>query len=217
MSFRWWYVIFAIPVIVVLAFATFKPIRVLPRRTLAPGMSLTDQTGARLTNEDLRGKLVLYNFSYSNCQAPCPDSMTAMRAVQDSLNKVDPDSPPVRLVTISFDPERDTTAQLQAWAQRVGADAAKWHIATGDPTLLKFIIGDGFETYYKRNGDGTFTYSPHFYLVDGWGIIRAVYPTAAPDADLILRDVNLWAQEARNSEGAARYAYEAAHLFLCYP
>jgi protein SCO1 len=217
MSFRWWYFILAIPVIGILAFAIFKPIRVLPRRNLAPGMSLTDQNGQRLTNEDLRGKFVLYNFSYSNCNGTCPETMNAMRDVQNRLSEMPAGSPPVMLVTISFDPERDTTARLKAWAQSIGANDAQWRIATGDATLLKFIIGDGFETYYKRNADGTFTYDPHFVLVDGWGITRAIYPTGTPGAELILRDLKLLAEEVQNSKGAARYAYEAAHLFLCYP
>jgi len=33
----------------------------------------------------------------------------------------------------------------------------------------------------------------------------------------VLRDIALLTDEAKNSQGAARYAYEAAHLFLCYP
>lgn len=217
MSFRWWYLVLAIPVIGVFAFATIKPIRVLPRRTLAPGMSLTDQNGQRLTNEDLRGKLVLYNFSYSNCTGTCPETMNAMREVQARLGEIPAGAPPIVLVTISFDPERDTTAQLKAWAQSLGANDAHWRLATGDPKMLKFIIGDSFETYYARNPDGSYKYDPHFVLVDGWGITRAIYPTGAPDSDLIMRDLNLLVQEAINSQGAARYAYEAAHLFLCYP
>jgi protein SCO1 len=217
MSLRWWYLILAIPVIGILAFATLKPIRVLPRRTLAPGMILTDQNGNRLTNEDLRGKFVLYNFSYSNCNGTCPETMNAMREVQNHLGEMPAGSPPVALVTISFDPQRDTTEQLKAWAQRVGANDSQWRLATGDETLLKYIIGDGFETYYKQNADDTFTYEPHFVLVDGWGIVRAIYPTGTPGADLVMRDLKLLAEEATNSQGAARYAYEAAHLFACYP
>jgi protein SCO1/2 len=56
-----------------------------------------------------------------------------------------------------------------------------------------------------------------FVLVDGAGIIRARYRTATPALEMLQRDIELLATEAYNSQGVLRYAYEAAHLFLCYP
>ena len=58
---------------------------------------------------------------------------------------------------------------------------------------------------------------PVFALVDGWGVLRAVYRTATPDVEILKRDLRLVVQEVQNSTGVNRYAYEAAHLFLCYP
>lgn len=211
------YVLIALPVIGIFAFAIFRPIQVLPRITLSPGLALTDQNGARLTNEDLRGHIVLYNFTYANCAAGCPQTSDTMRAMQDRLGTIDAEGIPISLITISFDPNRDTTEQLRTYANRMGADASQWRIATGDATRLKYALGGGFNLYYAPNPDGTFTFDPLFVLVDGWGIIRAYYKTATPTTDRLLRDIRLIVQEARNSEGAARFAYEAAHLFLCYP
>ena len=48
-------------------------------------------------------------------------------------------------------------------------------------------------------------------------MMRAEYRTDAPDIDIILRDMGLLAAEVDNSEGIYRFAYEAAHLFSCYP
>jgi protein SCO1/2 len=122
------------------------------------------------------------------------------------------------LVTISFDPAHDTPEVLRAYAQAVGADPARWRFATGDPARLKHIIGGGFEVYYAPNDDGSYTFDPAFVLVDGWGIIRAEYHyrTLVPDTERMLRHIGVIAEEVRNSKGAARVAYEAAHLFLCY-
>jgi len=211
------YALFFLLVGSVLAFAIFRPIQVLPRITLAPGLSLTDQNSARLTNEDLRGHVVLYNFTYSNCTGACQQTSNVMRAVQDHLSEVNTGDIPISLVTISFDPERDTPERLRAYATQVGADPSRWRIATGDATRLKYALGGGFDLYYAPNPDGTFTFDPMFVLVDGWGIIRASYKTATPATDRLLRDIRFVIDEARNSTGAAKYAYEAAHLFLCYP
>jgi hypothetical protein len=53
--------------------------------------------------------------------------------------------------------------------------------------------------------------------VDSAGLIRAQYRTATPALATLQRDIELVASEAHNSQGALRYAYEAAHLFLCSP
>lgn len=214
---RLFYVLIFLPVVGVLAFATLRPIQVLPRITLAPGLALIDQNNTRLTNEDLRGQIVLYNFTYTHCQAPCPQTGEVMRAVQGRLDEIETGGIPITLVTISFDPQRDTPERLREYARQNGADAARWRITTGDAARLKYALGGGFNLYYAPNADGTFTFDPLFVLVDGWGIVRAFYKTPTPTIDRLLRDIRLVVQEARNSTGMARYAYEAAHLFLCYP
>lgn len=201
------------------AFAIFQPIKVLPRTRLAPGFSMIDQDGQRLTNEDLRGRLVLYNFSYTRCPAPCGGLDQTMRQVQDRLGEIDLGGLPVTLLTISIDPGFDTPQVLRAYAQSVGADPQIWRFATlPDEKLLKTVVGAGFEVYYAPNPQGGYTLSPVFVLVDGWGIIRGEYryQTQTPDVERILRHIGVLAEEVQNSVGAARLAYEAAHLFLCY-
>ena len=58
-----------------------------------------------------------------------------------------------------------------------------------------------------------------FLLVDGNGVLRGDYryQTLADDADKLVRHIGLLGAEIRNSDGASAVAYEAAHLFLCYP
>jgi len=204
-------------VLAALAFVTFRPILVLPLIVEAPHYALADEQGTWLLDSDLRGTIVLYNFTYAGCAEACSQTSPAMRAVQDRLAEVEAQGAQVSLVTISFDPARDTPTALSAYAARWGADPRRWRFATGAPADLKEIIGRGFRTYYKANADGTFTFDPAFVLVDGDGIIRAEYRTATPSIDSVLRDIRLVAEEARNSTGTRRLAYEAAHLFVCYP
>lgn len=205
----------SLAILSVVAFATLQPVKVLPRSGLAPGFSLTDQDGQRLTNEDLRGKIVLYNFSYTGCGAPCEAMDETMRVVQDRLAGRQ-NLAPISLVTISFDPERDTPAALLAHARQVGADPNRWRFAVGDPLRTKAIIGGGFEAYYEPDGQGGFKFAPAFALVDGWGIIRAEHRNQVPDPEQILRQIQVVEDEIKKSHGAAKLAYEAAHLFACY-
>ncbi len=217
-SIRWEWLAAGVVLLAILsvaAFAVFQPIKVLPRIRLAPGFILTDQDGQRLTNEDLRGKIVLYNFSYAGCGAACADMDAAMRAVQDRLAGQEGVAP-VSLVTISFDPERDGPAALLAHARQVGADPARWRFAVADKSQTKAIVGGGFEAYYESDDQGGFKFDPALTLVDGWGIVRAEHRGRTPDADQILRQIQVIEEEIGKSKGVAKLAYEAAHLFACY-
>jgi len=211
------YIILGLFLIGVIAFATLRPILVLPRITLAPGFSLTDQDGNRLTNEDMRGKITLYNFTHSTCTPPCPQTSLVMKEVQDRLPEIDTGDLPVELVTISIDPDHDTPQVLRAYAESVGAGMDSWHFATGPVERLRWIIGGGFGFYFDHKDDGRIVFDPGFMLVDGLGILRAEYRTASPDTDRILEGIQLIADEVQNSDGANKVAYEAAHLFMCYP
>lgn len=211
------YALLALFLIAVLAFVVFRPILVLPRITLAPGYALTDQDGKRLTNEDLRGKLVLYNITHTACEPPCRQTSQTMKAVQDRLDELDAGSVPIEFVTISLDPENDTPPMLRAYAKSLGADLDQWHFVTGPIDRLKWIVGGGFDIYFDHKDDGTLVYDPALMLVDGLGILRAEYITGDPGADRVLRDMNLILEEVQKSAGANKVAYEAAHLFMCYP
>ncbi len=220
--FQWWWLLLVVGVLLVagvFAFAIFQPIKVLPRMRLAPGFTLVDQDGQRLTSEDLRGNVVLYNFFYTGCGEDCAAMNATMQQVQRQVDEVTQGALPVQFVTISFDPAHDTPEALAAYADSLGADPARWRFATGDPARIKEIIGGGFEAYYAPDGQGGFQFDPTFVLVDGWGIIRGKYryQVQVPDSQRILRHIGVLAEEVQKATGPNKLIYEAAHLFLCYP
>ncbi len=197
-------------------FTTVKPVVVLPRINLAPGFNLVDQNGAQISNEHLRGGIALYNFTYTDCTGDCPQTTPLMAEVHEAVSQLQTDGIPVHLVTMTINPEVDTVEKLGTQAAAYNADPEIWHFATGSPVQIKSVVGGGFSTYYTQK-DGEIKFDPAFMLVDGNGILRAEYRTATPQKDILLRDINLLVEEAHNSTGPQRLAYEAAHLFLCYP
>ncbi len=218
----WFLVAAAFGVLLVLGalwFKIFEPIQVLPRIRLAPGFSLTDQSGAQVTSEDLRGSVVLYTFTYAGCEEPCQAPEPTMAAIRNRIGEVDLGETAVRFVTISFDPENDTPEVLNARAGAMGADGDQWIYATGAESLMKPIIGSGFKTYFERRDDGSFAFDPALILVDGWGVVRGEYryQTRSPDTERVLNHIGILGDEIRNSHGVTGLAYEAAHFFLCYP
>ena len=213
------YILAALLVVSVLAFAIGKPLRVMPRISLAPGFAFTNQAGVVRTSEDYRGKVVLYSFTYSRCGAGCPQTAGQVAAFREQLAANKPEGIDVGLVTISVEPEHDTPEALaQMAAQYPGAASVPWDWLTGDPLKTKYTVGGGFGVYYDKRPDNpsALRFEPHFVLVDGWGIIRADYRTSVLDQAHVMRDLQAIADEVRNSHGAARVAYEAAHVFRCY-
>lgn len=225
----WIYVGVFLVTLGIVAFNVFQPITVLPRITTSPGYAFHNQDGELVTSEDYRGRFTLYSFSHTTCDASCELSLAQIEGVRDQLAARLPEGADVSFVTISVDPEFDTSETLQAALYQVdpNADASPiaWDLVSGEPLRTKMAVGSGFSLYYsdptvEEIGNSTIrdvTFDPRFYLVDGWGIIRAEYRTAEPDPDILARDITLLTQEAENSEGVIRLGYEAAHLFSCYP
>ena len=214
----------AVFVIAVLSFNIFKPIKVLPRVSLAPGFVFTNQDGVRKTSEDYRGKLTIYNFTYTGCALDCPQTTPQMQSLRNALNQSAGQDVKFALVTISIDPEHDTPAVLNKYATPFLEDQTNkvsWDFLTGDALHTKYVVGGGFNVYYQNiTGQAdqlSVKFEPRYVLVDGWGIVRAEYRNADLDIQLLLRDIGYLESEIRNSQGPARYAYEAAHLFRCYP
>lgn len=206
-------------VLAVLAFVIFQPVQVLPRMRVAPAFRLVDQNGDTFTSEDLRGRLVLVGFTYGDCPPPCGGTVETMTEIAARLDEVDLGDTELTFLTISVDPARDTPERLAVMARDAGASAPEWRFATvTDPDRLKNLVGGGFRTYYEPRPDGSIALDPTLLLVDGWGVIRGEYryETLVSRSDRILRHLGVLSEEIRNADGPARFAYEAAHLFLCY-
>ncbi|MBI5841616.1 MAG: SCO family protein [Chloroflexi bacterium] len=216
---RGFYGLLIILVASALAFKIFQPIKVLPRIRLAPAFDMIDQDWARLTSEDLRGYVVIYTFAYTNCVEPCYHINETMKEIQARLSETKLGNVKTAFVTISFDPQHDSPTALRAYARNIGADTQQWKfVTTPNESLLKAIIGSGFQTYYEQKPDGSYAFDPAFILVDGWGVIRGEYryQTEISTADRILRHLGVLSQEVQNAAGPTKLAYEAAHVFLCY-
>lgn len=195
-------------------FTLLQPVQVLPRVGLAPGYRMVDQTGGRLTSDDVRGGITVYGIGYGGCGEACDAVWSRMRDLYDRLDEVEADPLPVHLVSISVDPERDDPA---AWAGTMAPDADPevWRFATADTAHLRDVVGTGFETWHTREADGSIDLRPSLVLVDQLGVKRAVFRYQIPETDRLVLHVREMAKEAR-ATGAAHLAYEAAHLFACY-
>lgn len=216
---RWlWLLLLLLPILLIAVFLGYKSLQTLPRIALAPAYALIDQDGNTLTNETLRGNLVIYSFLDTRCTENrtenCTDPSHTLQQLQAEIGDFEINDIPLRFVTVALDPTHDTPEMLRATAKQMGAATAHWHFVSSDPEQFSNLLQA--ELQNKSVSPEAVPGAPRFVLVDGWGIVRAIYPTAMPDIEQIKRDLHLVAQEARQSSGINRYGYEAVHLFMCH-
>ncbi|MGI9608926.1 MAG: SCO family protein [Acidimicrobiia bacterium] len=206
-------------IVAAMAFAIFEPIQVLPRLRLAPGFALTDQNGEFFNSESARGSVTLYSFAPTSCDAECQKLNDTMLDVQTRIRtEVDLGSAQFSMVTIALDPTGPP--QLADAAALAGADGDEWRwVGSDDEADIRRTVGTGFQRYFETVGSDQINYDPSFVLVDGNGVVRGDYrySTIADDGEKLSRHIAILAEEIRNANGATALAYEAAHLFLCYP
>jgi protein SCO1/2 len=119
-----------------------------------PDFSLTDQDGKRISFRDFKGKALALTFIYREC--PLPDYCIRMsKNFSDIANTANADAAlknRVRLLSISFDPDRDTPEKLKQYGLGYlggGArDLGVWELAVGNDNEVR-KIADFFGLRYE--------------------------------------------------------------------
>jgi len=150
----------------------------LPDYGAVPPFALTERAGRPIGLEDMRGYVWVADFIFTNCAGPCPLMTQRMAALQDEL----PLKKGLRLVSITVDPERDTTEILRRYADAAGARNDLWLFLTGpQPAIYKLAV----EGFHMGSVSDPLLHSTRFALVDRKGHIRGYYDYA--DAEMMAR------------------------------
>ena len=150
--------------------------------TIAP-FEFTDQTGKSFASSQLKGKVWVADFFFTNCPGPCPRMSNQLRRVQEATANL----AAVRLVSITVDPDRDTPAALEAFAKRYQATPGRWTFLTGRKDLIRNLMS---ESFYLGFADTMQEHSTRFVLVDQDMKIRGFYDSFAKDSiDKMIEDI----------------------------
>jgi protein SCO1/2 len=167
-----------------------------------PDFALRERSGRPVTRADLLGKVWLATFIYTQCTETCPLQSARVARLQAEFAA----EPDLVLVSITVDPERDTPAALAAYAERYGADPARWWFLTGAKRAIYRLATEGFRlgvvdpddpaqtggilrwlapapAFATHGSKGLVMHSSRFVLVDRRGRIRAYH---LPDEDASL-------------------------------
>lgn len=92
-----------------------------------PDLALELADGGRAPLSRLPGRVLLVDFVYTNCPTYCVALGSVYARLQQRLAP-EIAAGDVRLVTVTFDPGRDGSAELRAYRARHSADAAGWKL-----------------------------------------------------------------------------------------
>ena len=116
----------------------------LPVYSQLPDFTLVDASGRAFARERLKGKVWVADFIYTRCEDTCPLQTSEMRRLQQAFSG----SEDFRQISITTDPAFDKAARLAAYAQKFGADRARWFFLTGKEQEIKDLALKGFRLSY---------------------------------------------------------------------
>jgi protein SCO1/2 len=131
---------------------------------------LTDQAGQARGLDLYRGSPVLVTMFYGSCQATCPLIIDTLRSTERGL-------PPaqrakLRVLLVSFDPERDTPEALGRIAATRHIDTSRWTLASTDADTVRDIAAL-LDLQYRKLPSGEFSHATVIALLSPRGEIEA--------------------------------------------
>lgn len=172
-----------------------------------PEFKLVDQSGKVTGREIFEGRWTILDFGFSHCTMACPvlkqNLTTAVCELRDT---------PVRVVTISVDPEHDTPLRLQEYAKELDVDLSRWTFLTesgGTPGEVRKIAVDslGFmlqadpTNQIRMPGGGTMDNIAHptRFLVIGPDVsVRGMYRGNEPgEVQRMVEQLRVWTKPGR--------------------
>lgn len=145
------------------------------------------------------GKVLLVGYVYTHCPDICPMITYNMRDVQRELE----DSEGLMLVSVSFDPERDTPKVLSQYAKNFKLNEQNWKLLTGDidevGSLLETLEITTVKTPTRFAEDNTPIYfidhTDRVSLIDKEGQVRQSYFGSELNSEEVIRDIQTLLKE----------------------
>lgn len=167
------------------------------------GLDGRPQRLARYTRE----RITLLGFIYTTCVDPegCPLAYRVFDTVRDAVASAPALRERVRLVTLSFDPARDTPGAMRRYAgSRVRAGDVPWLFLTTRSAreLMPLVEGFGQDVRYMvdRVSGAPRRELAHVlkvFLVDRAGFVREIYSSTFLHPQTVLNDIETLVLEER--------------------
>jgi cytochrome oxidase Cu insertion factor (SCO1/SenC/PrrC family) len=138
----------------------------------APGFTLTDQNGRRVSLAQFRGKVVVMAFVDSQCTTVCPLSTVSMTEAVSLLGSGAASK--IQLLGINANPDALTVSDVRAYT-RAHELAHSWRFLTGSRAQLA-AVWKAYNVYVAASRNDI-DHEPAIYLIDSHGGERTLYLT----------------------------------------
>lgn len=153
-----------------------------------------------------QGKIAVVSFIYTSCAevGGCPLAAAVLQQVDRLLSEQPALARRVTLLSVSFDPERDTPTRM-AETREVLAPRTDWHFLTGaTPADMQPILVDFNQLAVKlwqedESWSGLFRHTLKVFLLDADHQVRNIYSTGFFNAQLVLNDIETILLEEHHS------------------
>jgi protein SCO1 len=142
-----------------------------------------------------KGKITLMTMVFTHCPDICPMTTHNMHLVEQKLPDEIKDD--VKLVVISFDPNRDSPSVLKKYADLREYDFRRWSLLSGDDqntkeVMLKFDVKAIFtDSTYSDDGELSYNiiHTDRMSLIDQSGRLRNNYKGSVANLDEVVEDI----------------------------
>jgi protein SCO1 len=141
----------------------------------APGFTLQDADGKVHRLADFRGKVVVLHFIYAGCPDVCPLHADRIAEIQAMVNRT-PMKSMVQFISISTDPEHDTSEILRGYGPAHGLSDTNWVFLTtlrDQPTDLTRKLVEAYGHKFMRADNDQLTHGVVTHVIDKGGRWRA--------------------------------------------
>lgn len=150
--------------------------------------SAVNQDNEQVGLSDMKGKIWLANFVFTNCDTVCPPMTANMAKVQQKMAEEKIEG--VRIVSFSVDPTRDKPETLKEFAAKFQADHSNWDFLTGYTQDDVKALAKSFKTLAEAEpGSDQFIHDTKIFLINEEGIIVKGYNGLEVPFDEIIADL----------------------------
>lgn len=129
-------------------------------------MTLTDQNGRVVPLDTHRGHPVVISMFYGSCPFACPTLIGDIKRLEKSLDEEARKD--LRVLLVSFDPERDTPPRLAELGRKHGLDATRFELCRAPESQVRELAAV-LGIQYRKLPSGGFNHSSVITVLDASG------------------------------------------------
>jgi protein SCO1/2 len=138
----------------------------------------TNELGQAVSLSDFPGQALAVTFFYTRCPLPdyCPRLSRNFEMASQRLEAMTNAPANWHFLSVSFDPEFDSPARLQAYGHSYQYDPAHWSFLTGPVDKIRELAERSGVTL--QSSDGAINHNFRTLIINAAGHLQTVFPTA---------------------------------------